>query len=223
MPRKLKHDLDISELSRDYLTGASINQLSKKHECSRRTIERRLIAHGVVLRSISEANKRHSDSLSEEEKKRKTEAAHIAARGLKHDIKSLESRALSREKNPTLSKYEIMLCEELKSRGVNFIPQKAYSKYNVDFALLDHKIIIEIFGGWHDSEKAIKSFENKSELLFNDGWDIVVCWSAGVFDPKRVCDYAVNLDTGNKGRHYVIRGNARPSKIGLNKINFQLS
>lgn len=228
MPRKLKNNIDVEVLAAEYLSGMSTNKLSKKYECSRRAIERRLVASNTTLRNICQANKMHSDSLSSEEKSRKAEAAHDAVRGVKRTVSDLESRAASKERNPILSKYELVLHKELLSRGITAIPQKAFSKYNVDFALPDNKLIIEIFGGWHNSPKAIKNFENKSSLLFKDGWTIVVCWSAGVFDAKKVCDYIESLTLGlndglkNQNRHYVIRGNARPTKIGSKIINFKL-
>jgi very-short-patch-repair endonuclease/lambda repressor-like predicted transcriptional regulator len=222
MPRKLKNSIDVDTLVTEYLSGISVKKLAKRYECSRRAINKRLIAAGISIRNVSQANQLHSDSLTSAEKRRKAEAAHAAVRGKKVNLDVLETIALSKERSPIFSKYELMLYNELTTRGIHAVPQKAFSKFNVDFYIPERGIIVEIFGGWHDSPKAIKCFEDKSALLLGKGYSIIVCWSAGVFDAVKVCNYIESLTASKDARHYIIRGNARPSKIGLTKINFRL-
>lgn len=229
MPR-LRKDLDTKEVLSDiktlYQSGTSAESIAKKHGTSRRAINARLNKMSIPIRGIREANVLFVSQLSPTEKKRKAMAAHDAVRGTKHTEEHRHKISRYNEKNPRMSKYEVALNNELVNRGLTTKPQKSLSRYNIDIAVPEHKVAIEIMGGWHNSPKAIDSFNKKSELLFSLGWFIIVIWPANCFDKTLLSDLVDDICNDRKSgllahnAHYVVRGNSNPSIIGHKFLNY---
>ena len=77
----------------------------------------------------------------------KTKAAHDAVRGTKRTIEALEKRALGKERKlPKMSRWETWFAEWLTSQGIEFTFNKAFGKYNFDFAI-GGSIAVELYGG----------------------------------------------------------------------------
>ncbi len=205
-----------------YVSGESCNSIAKSFGVSRHAINNRLHNNNINIRRQIEANQLFSSSLSREEHKKKTLSANIALRGTnntnEHRCKIAEYYELHPEMRQ--SRYEREMQNYLEESKIKFKPQKAFSRYNTDFAFEDRRIVLEIFGGvWHGSGRHVNAFNKKSDLLFSHGWIIVVAWCRGGVDPKAIYEYISGID--NKiPRHYVISGYAKPCKIGKKKLNY---
>lgn len=223
MPRKLKKEINIPELIRLYNDGESELALSKFYYCSRRAIRNRLLSSGTTVRSRSEANVESAKRIPVDLRRLRVEAANNAARG---KIQSDEHRmkiAMHYESYPECrqSKYEREFQSFLIRNNIEFVPQKAFNRYNVDFAFEKERIAVELFGGiWHGSDRHVDKFNRKSKLLFSMGWSIVVVWCRGGLAPDKITNYIDTIDKNAPPRHYVISGYAKQSRIGNKKIDY---
>ena len=101
------------------------------------------------------------------------EAAHAARRGQKESLATKEVKARTREqRQTTVSVHERTLGQMLSVRGLKFTPQKAISKYNVDFALTDYPVVVEMRGGSY-SELANTLLPARTEYLLSHGWHLI--------------------------------------------------
>lgn len=225
-----KKVLPVDEIIRLYNSGTSVNALAKQFKVSRTVIMHRLKQANVVIRGQTEANQIMMAARTPEENARNVRAAHDAVRGKRRSHEELCQRALTREQtfNSFVSSYEREIAQELSKRNIEFIPQKAVDKYNIDFAIFDN-VAFEIYGGgWHSSGRAAARFTKRSKELFNRGYTIVICWIDSVhkFSPSAIVDYLVALneilcsDPTSRCKHYVIRGNGQLSTIGCKDLDY---
>lgn len=222
MPRKIKNEIPTIELLRLYSNGSSELSLSKLYCCSRGAIRSRLIAGGAKIRTRSEASIISAAHFTPAQRKKRAEKANIALRGSKNSIETKIRRSKYYEKHVELrqSRYELEFDTALHKHKIDFVPQKSFNVYNIDFALVDKKVAVEIFGGvWHGSGRHVDKFNEKSRLLLDDGWVIVVVWCRGGINSDALIDFISNVDTSTP-RHYVVNGYARKSKIGKNKLTY---
>jgi very-short-patch-repair endonuclease len=225
-------DRDINNIIDRYNAGESEQSIAKSYQVSRAVIRRRLLQSEVVIRNIKEANKLFSSQLTPAQKRAKTVKAHDAIRGKRqseqHRAKIARFYETTRGGNVSVSENQIE--EALQKRGVDVTPQKAIGRYNIDLALNVNSIALEIFGGgWHGYGRHATRFNERSEYLFDRGWTLIVVWVdlRRGFDPIVIADYAISLsevlshDPTARCKHYVIRGDGKPTTFGSNNINYR--
>ena len=125
--------------------------------------------------------------------------------------------AITREQNPTIDPtYEKPLVDLCKRTGVAVVPQKAFSKFNVDLYLPKENVVIEIFGGGiHNKPDAVELFNNKLAYLSKMGIPIVIVWSDKLtYNPKNVLAIA----RAAKAKVTIINGDGTPTTRGLRDL-----
>lgn len=179
MARKRVH-IDVDDLVRRYLSGESEKALAEAFGVSRGPIRDRLQKAGVEMRGRSEAMFTRMSRTEPEERSRLASAAHAARRGQKDDPESLSRRAAAREGkiDGNVSPAEVLLLRDMRSRGLDVIPQKAIGPYNVDVAT--GTVAVEILGGtWHRA----KRHGERLRHILDSGWDVIYVWVDGIKFP----------------------------------------
>lgn len=223
-------DLDIGRIIEMYNSGVSQNAIAKEFGVSRPVINRRLNEAGVVIRGSAEANKLMMSKRTAEENARNVRAAHDAVRGKAKSHEQLCKAALNRQASFASfgSPYEQDIADELTHRGIQFVPQLAVDKYNIDFAIGDN-IAFEVFGGnWHAKGRHRARFDERSKKLFDSGYTIVICWVGfnHRFSPAAIADYLISLNDilrtnpASRCKHYVIGGDGKPCSVGSSNLNY---
>ena len=107
----------------------------------------------------------------------KTKAAHDSVRGSKRSLEDLEKRALGKERTPPkMSRWESWFADWLTSQGIEFIFNKAFGKYNFDFAIGD-SVAVELFGGgFHADGRAAARINDRMTYILNRGWNVYIIW-----------------------------------------------
>lgn len=107
----------------------------------------------------------------------KTKAAHDAVRGINRTLEDLEKRALGKEKTPPkMSRWETWFADWLTSNGIEFTFNKAFGKYNFDFAIGD-SVAVELYGGgFHADGRAAARLNDRMTYILNRGWNIYIIW-----------------------------------------------
>ncbi|MBU6338469.1 MAG: single-stranded-DNA-specific exonuclease RecJ [Rickettsiales bacterium] len=65
--------------------------------------------------------------------------------------------------------------------GHKFRRQQAIDNYIVDFVCLEKKLVVELDGGQHSEDKAIKYDQNRTEFLNKSGFNVLRFWNDEVF------------------------------------------
>jgi very-short-patch-repair endonuclease len=164
----------MNEVIRLYQSGMFQREIAEKFGVTQGTISIRLQGAGVKMRSRTEADKLAWMRKTPKQREMTYEAAHIAARNRKRCRAEKEQRAILNQSNPKLSSIEQKFLEAFKDANMVVTPQFALSIYNIDFAVPERKVAIEIDGGnWHSSKTKRKQDTGKEVLLRNRGWKLV--------------------------------------------------
>jgi very-short-patch-repair endonuclease len=140
--------------------------LAKKYKVSLSTMFNWFRAYGIPSRSHSEAKR-----LDFAKGQQSIPPNHT---GKKRTHEDLCRRALNKQKNPRLSRYEELLFKTLLSFCFKPIPHMAIDKFNIDFAFPDQRLAVELDGGcWHNTPKKRQQDEAKTTFLQSDGWIIL--------------------------------------------------
>jgi len=109
--------------------------------------------------------------MSSEQRKRQVKSAHDSVRGRKKTHSFLMKRAKGVQAKYTLSGLENKFFEAFKNARIVVIPQYAVDVFNVDFAIPERKIAIEIDGGnWHNCASKVIQDKRKEKCLIANGW-----------------------------------------------------
>lgn len=211
-----------------YIDGTSENAISKQLGIERIVVHKVLVDHCIPTRSVAEANRQMMLNRSPEENRRNTEAAHLAAKGKRRSPETKKKIALARERNVSgASVYESILAEKLMAKGLEVALQKAVECYNIDIAIPEFSIAVEVFGGhWHSYGRHARRFSERFNLLLDRGWIPVIVWISNGILTDGCVDYIVSLCDASRldqttGRcEHVIYGNGKPSAIGDSKFNY---
>lgn len=164
---------ELRKLYVDDLLGSS--ELSKMFDCHFVTILKWLREANVTIRNTSEAQKVCMSKRTYEEKLKFSEASRNTEGFKKQSPEKRIKYANTMQKNCKLSKYEKIFLDELNKNGIETIPQYAIYIFNIDFAIPDLKLAIEVDGGnWHStSKKKIESDTKKEKYLSKIGWIVL--------------------------------------------------
>lgn len=220
--------INIDYLCRLYLSGKSELFLAKDFKISRSAIRMRLLRGGIAPRGRSEAMFVRMGQTTQKERTRLTKAAHDAVRGMRRMDEDLCKRAATREiRRINVSPIEAICAEALRSRGFSCICQKAVGSYNIDVAITEPPIAVEIFGGhWHTADRHAARFRKRTDYLLDQGWLPVIVWVGrdypfGIGAIEYIVTLAEKMRRGESiGRkEQMIWGNGQPSTLGERKLN----
>lgn len=177
MPRRI--EVDIDNLCRLYDSGESVKSLANILGISRPCVVRRLKEVGRTPRNRSESMFLRMSKTSPEERLRLSEAAHASVRGKTQSFETRCKIALARESRGGCdSVYESSMFDWLVERGLSPVPQKAIGPYNVDLAIDESRIAVELFGGdWHATGRHAARFRHRTDYILGQGWIPVFIWA----------------------------------------------
>ncbi len=215
-----------------YINNVSENALAKQFNVSRNVITKVLTDHGIHRRSNTEANREMMKHRTPEENRRNTKAANVATKGRRRSPKEGHVIAKSKERNlrpSCISIHETILAEKLRAKGLKITPQKAVECYNIDIAICEFSIAVEVFGGgWHAHGAHARRFRKRFDLLLYRGWIPVIIW---IGKNKPITDGCVNyiislcerrgFDKSIIGGEHVISGNGKPSIFGKTNLDYR--
>jgi very-short-patch-repair endonuclease len=224
-----RKDIDLIALRERYDTGMSVKGLAKEFGVASSVIVSRLNELGIIPRNRSEAMYVRMSHTSLEERRRLTDAAHAAVRGVCQTDEHRCKIATTRQLNQTgISRTEFLFVEMLNKRGICSTQQKAFGRYNVDIALDEFPIVVEICGGgWHSFGAHAARYAERTKYILDRGLDVVVIWIAAMNYPLEggAADYIVTLSEklgsqkSSRGKEHMIRGNGESTSIGQRKFN----
>lgn len=211
--------IDVSGMLEAYRTGETELSLSLRLGISRPAIRRQLLKAGITPRTQSDVMVERWSNASGEERSAMVAAAHDACRGRKHTIAERVLRAKTCERlGSHVSEAETVLKGWLEFRGLNATAQKAVHIYNLDVAIHEPPIAVEIFGGmWHGSGSHEGRFHKRVKYLLDCGWTVVIVWVERLRYPlgEACADYVAALakELGRsppaRGKYRVIRGDGK--------------
>lgn len=200
-----------------YQRGVASYLIAKKFGVSNTYVRKLLTSNGIKLRGHDVTNRVSAKRRTPEENRAITEAASQANRGSEHTMLHRSRLAVSRQKYPTIDPvYEQPLVDMCKKLGIQVIPQKAFSKYNVDLYFVKENVVVEIFGGgFHNKQDAVNLFNNKMKYLSRKNIPVLIVWADKLtYSPKDVIEVALNT----KKPLSIINGDGTPTTRGLNLI-----
>lgn len=207
-------EVDPYVVASEYASGESVKALSVKYGVCRPLIRE--------IRDRSAANVTRMAKLSPVERLRLTDSAHAAVRGVSQSEKHRGKIAATRERRKTqASIYEDRLAGLLADRRLSPIPQKAVGRYNVDLALTESSVAVEVFGGhWHSSGRHATTYRKRTDYILDEGWSLVVVWCNALYPiGDGAADYIVSVhqacssrETG-RGQEHVIWGNGHGGPV----------
>jgi len=200
-----------------YQRGIASYQIAKKFGVSNTYVRNLLTKKGIPLRSHNITNKMSAARRTPEENKAITKKASEANLGSVHTATHRAKLALSREMNPTIDPvYELPLVTLCNKMKIAVVPQKAFSRFNVDLYLPKENVVIEIFGGgFHNKKDAVELFNNKMFYLSTMGIPVLIVWADKLtYSPKDVLKIARTC----KDKLTIINGDGTPTTRGLSDI-----
>lgn len=198
-----------------------------------------LTAAGVVLRSRSEATRHRWVQIKAEGRiEEQMAAAHAAARGRVKPAEERERIAATRQvRRSRRGRWEDELTDMLTERGSwTVIQQRAMGPYNIDIALEEPRVAVEIYGVKPNLASPGRTpLLTRLEDLLNDGWVLLVL---AIYDRNRyrpgvrplpnlasVADHVAALaerssrDESLRGRYRVIGRQGQTMAPGRFKLN----
>ena len=169
MPAKLEIP-NLDDLIRRYLAGESVNQLARELGIARTPLTKRFKEAGVKIRSRSDAQRAKWQVLDAGERAdlvaRTCTPAWNGRRGQTDTAAAKEKRCLTRFRNQLhIAVREEMLAAELAKRGLDILQQYPVAGYNVDIALHESLIAVEIHGGFEDRPGRTTHGERAKDIL----------------------------------------------------------
>lgn len=200
-----------------YRRGVASYLIAKKFGVSNTYVRGLLNKKSIQLRGHNTTNKMSAAKRTPEENIAITQKAAEANLDSVHTATHRARLALSRQLNPVIDQvYEQPLVDLCRKRGVAVIPQKAFSRFNVDLYLVKENVVIEIFGGgFHNKKDAVDLFNNKIAYLSKNSVPILVVWADKLtYSPENVLTIAQMI----KKKLVIINGDGTPTSRGLGDI-----
>jgi hypothetical protein len=198
--------LDVDYIVKEYRAGRSVLDLASELGVSRNVIDKRLDQAGIERRGRSAASVTRLAKLSPADRLALASAAHAAVRGVPKSFAAKVRNAIAKQSSRAgLSDIEEMVCADLRSCGIDPIPQLAIGPYNCDLAAWP--VAVEIFGGhWHFSGRHLARTEARIRYLGDAGWHVLMLVVA-----DRVPAYRYGVHTGDHLVAYIKQARANPS------------
>lgn len=200
-----------------YRRGVASYLIAKKFNVSNSYVRGLLEKSGINLRGHNTTNKMSADRRTPEENKAITQKAAEANLGSVHTATHQSKLALSRQGKPVIDPvYEQPLVDLCKKHGIDVIPQKAFSRFNVDLYLVKENVVVEIFGGgFHNKKDAVDLFNNKIRYLSKQQVPVLIVWADKLtYNPQNVLTIAQMVTK----KLTIINGDGTPTTRGLGDI-----
>jgi len=231
MPRILKIS-NLDNLIERYVAGEPEYKLAREAGISRGTFRKRLLAANIIPRGLEAVRSGYQtwlNSMSPEERRKHMLPAHTAKRGRPMGRQQKLRGAETKQRRQTgVVPIETELAQRLGNLGFSITQQKAVDIYNVDIAVHEPRIAVEIFGGnWHASGHHLLRHFERVETLLNCKWNVLIVWVDGRFHPLTVgCDEYIIARSEEMSclpsslcEYWVIWGNGEPVSSARSYLN----
>jgi hypothetical protein len=212
-------DVADATIAEQYRAGESELAISKTFGISRCAVRAALLRENATIRDLRNAALNRASKMTVDERLKLTEAAHAAVRGVPQSEEKVCRTAATRQRTGriTIGEAEKRVNAMLSERGVFAVPQLAIGRYNIDLALTESSIAVEIFGGhWHATGYHATSYRKRLDYLLDQGWMPIVVWVTPTYPlTNRATDYIVSrheercLEKTARCHEHVIRGDGR--------------
>lgn len=85
----------------------------------------------------------------------------------------LKDRAKEQRRNPTDAERVMWILLRSSFKGIKFRRQHAIGDYIVDFVCFRNKLVIEIDGGYHESERQKELDNIRTDFLSSHGFEVI--------------------------------------------------
>lgn len=210
-----------------YSAGQSIKHLAERYGLDRSVIRRALVDAGVSIRTRQESQQLVADNMSLETRQRMVGPAHAAVRGKSQSEEHRRRIATTREiQDIGGSPLEMEVEKLLNERGLVCVHQKAIGRYNVDLAIHECPVAVDIFGGqWHGSGRHAERFQRRVEYILDEGWYLIIMWVCSAYPlTASGADHVASVvercrsDESIGCEYEMIGGNGKPVAIAQRKF-----
>jgi len=169
------------ELIANYISGVPLYKLAKSAGVTRKVLYRIFTSRGVHMRLLAESQPLIASNMTAEDRIRRSAIAKSSA----------GRRAASKHSNLSeITQDEILfakLVNEVFPDGTVVVPQLAVGDYNIDIAIPEHSIAVEVFGGgWHSCGDHAARHIERTKYILDQGWSVVIIWTARVQHPLEI-------------------------------------
>jgi very-short-patch-repair endonuclease len=208
-----------------YTAGEGSVKLAREIGIHPERFKRLLVAAGYTARTIGEAVGLRYTVMSQGERGSLTANANVAKRGRPASERSLERRARTMQATLQLaSRADLALALWLAQRGVRLVVQQAVGPYNIDIAIHERAVAVEVNGAYHDARlralsRSRTTPEERLSYLLDRGWrviDVNILGANAKYLRPACADRIVALLEGagpteaDWGQHCVIGGDGEP-------------
>ena len=184
-------------MRKEYIEGLSIRELAKKHDIKSNQWIRLKLLHGIV-RSIKDAEKLAHKKFPDKFKLSEEAKSKVRAARIKFMKDNPEQTAWRLSKN-NISYPEKCFIAYLKDRGIDkkyeIEREKSFYPYFADFAFNELKLVVEIDGSQHITEKErVNRDIEKDNLITSLGWKVIRYSENTVKNDWTLIDETLNLD-----------------------------
>ena len=171
-PRTL---LDPEELKRLYVErGLPEYEVAERLGTSRYLVSRNLFWYGIQRRGVSEANVlRFTNNPSERDRAASHARQFFTGRPQTDEMRHQIAKTVHMNQKQ-VSHYERQVHDRLKELGLAVELLWPLDRWNIDIAIPDVLLAVEIHGGWHDAPKKRDQDRRKAEYLKEQGWTLLV-------------------------------------------------
>lgn len=210
-----------ADLIRRYTAGESEKKLSDSLGISRSAVRSRLKAAGVPVRSHSDAERLKWSGMGRAARKRQVAAAHTARRGQKDSIEVQMRRAATwQAKMSHRGPGEVALAAALTSIGVRVTPQKAVGPYNLDLAMDELPVAVEVECGNVFKPLRIPKTLKRLKYIVDQGWRVLIVFTKNrpltfpaVVQQSLAFREVAGRDEPALGQYGVVDGDGKPVSI----------
>lgn len=162
--------IDVDDMVRRYKAGASVKKLADDLGVSRSAVSRRLKQRGVDVRGRSEAERIKWAAMTSGAVVRQCSAAWNAARGRVKTDAEKRRAAMSHYLNATrIGRGEDKIADGLRAIGLTVEQQLPVGPYNVDVAVREGCVAVEVMGAWPKANGSVP-FRERVEHILDAGW-----------------------------------------------------
>jgi very-short-patch-repair endonuclease len=175
-----RHTPDLTPFFERYIAGEGSVKLAREAGVHQSRFIRELDEAGITRRTIGEAVGLRYTQMTKAERQAVTLSANEAKRGRPASQVSFERRARTMEATLQLAGVsDTILAAWLGQRGViNFTLQKAVGRFNLDIAIDEPLIAVEVNGGMHIPKlralsRSLTTAVERRDYLLNSGWRLI--------------------------------------------------
>lgn len=195
-------DIPTDEIITLYTAGESLKSLAARYGCDRSAIKNRLVRSGVPIRGRSEAEKEKWKRIKQDREKvvRQCGAAWEAAKSERSFDQTCRLAMMRYLNQSQIHAGENEIAKAIQERGLLVLQQFPVGPYNLDIAVAERGIAVEVVGtNWHPNT-AVSLFK-RTKYLLDCCWAVVFVftWSAKAtkaFRPDLIAEQVIALAQG---------------------------